>query len=54
MENTLYPPKEIQLGVYYYFEDNAEQVCVFDEDEMRREFEEKLEELKNKFGRKEI
>jgi hypothetical protein len=50
MENTLYPPMTIQLDVYYYFEDDTEQVCVFDEEEMRSDFERKLEELKNKFG----
>lgn len=50
MANTTYPPMTIQTDVYYYFEDDTELVCVFDEEEMRKDFERKLEELKNKFG----
>lgn len=50
MENQNYPPTTIEIGVYYYFADDQESQCVFDEDEMRNEFEKKLEELKNKFG----
>lgn len=45
-----YPPMTIEIDVYYHFADDAEQVCVFDEDEMRNQFENKLKELKEKFG----
>jgi hypothetical protein len=50
MENTLYPPMTIQLDVYYW-EDEQSGTREFDEEEMRRDFENRLEELKNKFGR---
>lgn len=46
-----YPPMTIEVDVYYHYEDDTEQVCVFDEEEMKREFERKLEELKKKFGK---
>lgn len=37
----------ISVGVYYYFQDDAETIKVYDEEEMRNEFEEKLLSLTN-------
>lgn len=49
--NPKYPPATIQIDVYYYFEDENETICVFDEDEMRNQFEKTLEELKKNYGK---
>ena len=35
----------IEVGVYYYFDDEEETIKVYDEEEMRNEFEEKLSNL---------
>lgn len=48
-----YPPMTIDIDVYYYFQDDTEKVCIFDEEEMRAEFERKLNELKIKFSNSE-
>lgn len=48
---TKYPPPTIQIDVYYYFEDESETTCIFDEEEMRNEFERKIEELKKTYGK---
>ena len=37
-------PSEISVGVYYYIDDDG--TMVFDEEEMQREFEQKLKKLK--------
>ena len=49
MENTLNPPMTIQVDVYYW-EDEHTGTREFDVEEMKRDFENKLNELKNKFG----
>lgn len=49
MENTLHPPMTIQVDVYYYVDEETG-IRVFDEEEMMRDFEDRLKELKNKFG----
>ena len=36
----------IKVGVYFYYEDEAETIKVFDEEEMRFEFESELKKLK--------
>jgi|688.fasta_scaffold343022_2 hypothetical protein len=39
-------PMEIKVGVYYYIDDETKQP-VFDTDEMRNEFEQKLKEIED-------
>lgn len=42
------PPLQIEVGVYYYEDENG--IPVFDEEEMRREFENKLGDLMALWG----
>lgn len=50
MENEKMPPQLIQIGVYWYKDDDGN--FIFDEEEMRNEFETKLEEIQFVWGDK--
>lgn len=45
MENEKMPPQTIEIGVYWYKDDDGK--IVFDTEEMQREFEQKIKELES-------
>ncbi|MEY4572158.1 MAG: hypothetical protein RLZ10_1384 [Bacteroidota bacterium] len=48
MKEEKSPPLLIEIGVYWYKDEEGN--CVFDTEEMQKEFEEKLDELSKKFN----
>ena len=45
MENEKMPPQKIEIGVYWYKDDDGK--IIFDTEEMRRELEQKIQELES-------
>lgn len=50
MEKEKFPPVSIVVGVYWYEDDDGS--IVFDEEEMLREYEDKVNELKKELKKK--